>query len=110
MKGTEKQIKWAEDIMHDVLDTCEKNIKINSERHEQTGLDMFKAQAVLYKIVKATFEKAFAGIEDAGAFIDMRHRYSGETANRFVARMMEQINKGRITIEQIAKDNGVTEY
>ena len=110
MKGTEKQIKWAEDIMYDALDTCDKNIKLNGERYEATGLDMYKMQATLYKIAKATFEKAFAGIEDASEIIDKRYKYNGKTANEYVTRMREQIIKGRITLEQIAKDNGVTEY
>ena len=110
MKGTEKQIKWAEDIKLNALNACDRNIEVAMSRYEETGLDMYKTQATLYKIAKAAFEKAFSGIDDASTIIDKQYKFNGKTANEYVTRMMEQINKGRITIERIAKDNGITEY
>lgn len=74
MTGTDKQIKWAQDIINERLGTCDANIKLSEERYQQYGTDIYKEDAECYKIIKTALEALFADpkMQDAATIINRR--------------------------------------
>lgn len=70
MKGTEKQIKWAEDIKRTVLENLQNNIDRMEEHAEH-----FPYELKAFKETKEEAEKAFEVCENASQIINMRDRF-----------------------------------
>ena len=109
MKGTEKQIAWAENIKNEAVETCRKNIEINEQRVAETAHPMYNANIAAYKVMLAVLEKMFEinAQQDAGWWIDHREKISSAAINQIVSRWAEMIRSGRMTAEQLAAKNGV---
>lgn len=90
LKGTEKQIAWAEQIRQDTLGTAERNIKSLEDKIKQYG-DIFKPNLAAYKQVRSNLLSALTKIDDASLLIDKRHIFSGETVNREAGKIAEKI-------------------
>lgn len=69
MKGTEKQIKWAEDIKRTVLENLQNNINRFEEHAEY-----FPYELKAFKETKEEAEKAFEIYENASDIIERRNR------------------------------------
>ena len=71
MKGSEKQIKWAEDIKSNAFNTIDANLKRMEK--ENPGLFRFEIQA--YKECREMIEKTFTTCEDAKQIIENRDMF-----------------------------------
>ena len=102
MKGTEKQIKWAEDIKAQAINSCKARIAANN------NIGMFADENELYEIVIKGLETVFAKIDDAAVIITKRHMFDYRTIEGNVRQAMTLIKRGNLTVEQFAKANGVS--
>jgi hypothetical protein len=86
MTGSEKQIKWAEQIKADALNYFDANIELLSERAVQHNVSIFDKDIEALRLVKADFEKIFADpkAESAATIIDRRNFFSGENIQKLV--------------------------
>lgn len=89
MKGTEKQIKWAEDIKASAYKTCEfANIEI--DRIVARGVELTKAEKmtgytkVAIETMKKQLDELFRNIDDAAVIIDKRNRLSEQRIREFI--------------------------
>lgn len=101
MKGTEKQIKWAEDIKAQTI----RNIKAAIAANESIG--MYELESELYGIMIEAVEVTFEKVNDAAKIINNRHLFYMDTIEGNVRRAENLINSGKLTVEQFAKANGV---
>lgn len=101
MKGTEKQIKWAEDIKRETIANINNAIKANNE------IGMFDAETELLTIMVKAVEIAFNKIDDAAIIINRRHLFSIDTIQANIRKALAMINAGKLTVDQFAKANGV---
>ena len=100
MKGTEKQIKWAEDIIADCLSALNSNI----ERAENCPMDT--NHAIALKILRAAWKNVFGRVEDAAKVIGNRHRCSWNNISSDANRIELMLSHGK-TIAEICKMYGV---
>ena len=111
MKGTEKQIAWAQDIKRQALENIESNITLNAARYEEFDkLPMYAANVEVYKIMAAVIEGIFAAHDDAEYIINHHSMLSPSGYTVHVDRWAEMIRSGKKTVEQIAKENGLKNY
>jgi len=96
MKGTEKQIKWAEDIKANAINTCTANI----ERLSGQPLDAMRVE--VFKVIRKTLIDGFEQIDDAAVIINKRAHFDPMAIIRMADRTSELINSGRMTLEQFA--------
>ena len=101
MKGTDKQIAWAEEIKSDALNTLDANIK----RTEK--LQFLREDNEAYRLLKAMTVKALGSIEEAGTLIERRNAFAPRSLTSTAATWANNIRSGRITAEEIAKKIGV---
>lgn len=107
MKGSMKQIKWAEDIKANAIGTCTANIERLGDEASAT-YEMDKVLVEVYRIFREALSAAFERIEDAAVIIDRRAKFDPSTINSKVQRTSELIKSGRLTLAQVAQANGVT--
>jgi hypothetical protein len=111
MKGTEKQIAWAQDIRSQAIENIESNIKLNAERYEEFDHHpMYAANVESYKIMRAVIEGIYEAHDDAEYIINHRTILSPSGYTVHVNRWAEMILSGKKTVEQIAKENGLKNY
>ena len=96
MKGTEKQIKWAEDIKANAINTCTANI----ERLSVQPLDAMRVE--VFKVIRKTLIDGFEQIDDAAVIINKRAHFDPMAIIRMADRTSELINSGHMTLEQFA--------
>lgn len=101
MKGSEKQVKWAEDIKAQAINNCKAIIEHNNE------IGMFADENELYEIMIEAIEGIFAKADDAATIINKRSLFFADTINANVQRAKTLIKRGNLTVEQFAKANGV---
>lgn len=80
MKGSEKQIKWAEDIIngaYHVLDWCDYQRETNSRFYVVQDGDYLSAEAT--EALRAEFATAFEKCDYAGMIIDKRDYFSRQS-------------------------------
>lgn len=106
MKGTEKQITWAEDIKATAINHCDNRINWEIEYRGSNETE----DAILYRIYRAALTKAFEALDDAAKIIDKRNLYTTSTVDANVRQIKNLVAAGRMTIEQAAAKLGVTEY
>ena len=87
MKGTEKQIKWAQDIVAKTKGDIDRNIA-DFEKRAAEYPDLFGIEAEEWKNCKVWFENQMAEAEKrdmpASWYIDNRDRLSGTAMNQRV--------------------------
>ena len=109
MKGTEKQIAWAQDIYNEAAKNINSSIAQYTEKYEQYDHHpAFAANVAAYKIMAAVLDGIFAAHDDAEYIIN--HRAALTNFNGIVSRWAEQIRTGKMTAEQIAAQNGIKNY
>ena len=111
MKGTEKQITWAQDIIKTSLEHAENNSKLNMDRYEEYDHHpMYLANAEAYKLMTAVLKAIFAAHDDAAWIIEHRTRIGNQAISQQADRWADMIRSGRKTIAQIASENGLKNY
>ena len=60
LKGSEKQITWATDMLNDVMGTINRNIEINKERNQERDVKAFEMlKNKINKIISQKKEASF---------------------------------------------------
>lgn len=109
MKGTEKQVAWAQDIHDKALENIEANIERNAKMYAECGQHpAYAANIKAYKIMRAVLAAIFAAHDDAEYIIN--HRAILTNFGTTVDRWAELIRTGKKTAEQIAAQNGIKDY
>lgn len=96
MKGTEKQIKWAKDIMNDAIGTVLANID-RLQTYVDRGEKIERIEQEVYKEMLELLTNKFDSIEDASYIIEHRHTWDPSRINELVSREAE---KRRLAIPQ----------
>lgn len=79
LTGSEKQIKWANDIRDSALDTIELNIKSSRDYLKRFKNDFDSQVKVdLYESARETYLKKLRSVTSAKDIIDNRHLYDGQ--------------------------------
>lgn len=88
MKGSEKQVKWAEDIIEGARKTIEANIRLHMENAEKfpTAAKTYNDRADQWKRIGAQVEAAVAKCDDAALIINKRSMFSFEGLRKWVDR------------------------
>lgn len=97
MYGSEKQIKWAEDIKAEAIETCERNIA----RWEKEPI--FAQDAEILKIFRDFHKAKLAQIDDASKIIKMRNQLCSQSILQAVEVVKTQISRGKITLDEFAR-------
>lgn len=106
MKGTARQIEWAEDIRRQAIENIEANIKLRAQYDDVPSAATVSA----YKIMRAVVDGVFAAHDDAEWIINHRQMLTPSGYRVCVDRWAELISTGRMTAEQIAAQNGLKDY
>lgn len=79
LSGSEKQVKWANDIRRSALDTIELNIKSSRDYLKRFKNDFDSQVKVdLYESARETYLKKLRSVTSAKDIIDNRHLYDGQ--------------------------------
>ena len=96
MKGTEKQIKWAKDIMNGAIGTVLANID-RLQPYVDRGEKPERIEQEVYKEMLEMLSNKFDSIDDAAYVIEHRHTWDPARINELVSREAE---KRRLAIPQ----------
>ena len=97
MNGTEKQVKWATDIIETAFRYFDRNI----ERMEKAGENdedvkaAYKLTLSAFRHVKEEFEKVVNLKRDAKFWIDNREHFSQEATSRLISAQRDKLLKNR---------------
>ena len=72
LKGSEKQITWATDILNDVMGTISRNIEISKERNQERDVRAFET-------VKNKINKIIEQKKEASFYITNRNAFNPHT-------------------------------
>lgn len=97
MKGTEKQIRYAEEIINGGLNTIKRNIEICESRTNEDA----QLRARIWKTELIALKFLISKATDAARVIDQKHKYEGRKWIEENDRMAMIIKNGRITIEEL---------
>ena len=94
MKGTEKQIKWAEDIKEAAYGTVNGNIELLQERlNKYPNWDSLKNEIKGYEKVREVLDIFFNQIAEASQVIDKRFMLEGEALVNQARAYTNKLNK-----------------
>lgn len=80
MRGSEKQIAWAEDIKKEAYGTVNANIKTLDEKIEKyPNWETAKKERAAFIRVREMLDEVFGKIEDASVIIEKRYMLSGKS-------------------------------
>lgn len=78
MKGSEKQVAWAEQIKANAIGTCDANIdRLNKMLKEYPGFGHTAEELQKFETLKAHLIAKFDTVDNAKWYIDNRDRLSG---------------------------------
>lgn len=106
MKGTEKQIKWAEDIKTNAINFC--TGRINVQINLRGNADGEEAR--LWRILRASIAQTIDKLDDAAKIIDKRGSFKGDQLDMMIIHWGLLIKNGKATVDKIAEANHVMEY
>lgn len=94
LKGTEKQIKWADDIRTSAINHCDINIKFAKENLEKNpNVEIYKDNIEFYTMAKNQLVEMFDKIEDAGEIINRREFFTADRINWVVEQLSFKKNQ-----------------
>ncbi len=96
MNGTEKQIKWANNIMNDALNTIDANVN----RMEKENPQLFRFEIQAYNECKEEMQKLFAECEDAKKIIENRDMFDPRRINLIVQQRASQLKGTGLSTEK----------
>lgn len=76
LKGSEKQITWATDILNDVMDTINRNIEISKERNQERNQER---DVRAFETVKNKINKIIEQKKEASFYITNRNAFNPHT-------------------------------
>ena len=101
MTGTEKQIKWAEDIKATAINS------LTNEINRMESNPLMSANVRIYKLMSAVLNAGFEVQTDASKIIDRRAMFSPAALFSTCDRWAELIRSGRTDISTLAAKNGL---
>lgn len=84
LKGTEKQVAWAEDIIRVARETVNSNIQTIKEQQEKYNAEFRKNELDGYTACGKSLEAMLSKVEDASQIISMREKLSSRSINEMV--------------------------
>ena len=87
LNGAEKQIKYANDIINDVLNTCQANIDRMAASKAPIYGDMIQA----FKECKKAFEESIKDVTEASTIIENKSQFNTNRIIKMVERRTEEI-------------------
>lgn len=79
MKGTEKQIKWAEDIIREARETINCNVKNIKEQQEKYNCKWRQDEIEAFEMCGKSLEEMLSKTNDASQIINMRAKLSSRS-------------------------------
>lgn len=78
LQGSEKQVKWANQIREDAMDTINSQIQRHKDMIPQRPYDKDYLEASLesYKEIKKAISDTFSSVKEASKIIDNRSKFS----------------------------------
>lgn len=119
LKGTEKQIAWATDLINDAMNTIEKNLELYQNgsgivvagehvgERRRDSYDVYYVQA--YTELKASLEKTIAKLETAAQVIDSRRILDPDLICRTAVRRANQLHELAMRARQTETSETKTE-
>lgn len=104
MKGTEKQIAWAQDIIKAGVNYLDERIAHDKE------LGLKGNREIAYRIMRAAYNNLLDIAPDAARIIEKRGQFAGAQIERDALTFETIINSGKLTADELAAKNGVTNY
>lgn len=95
LTGSEKQVKWAEQIRDNAIDTVNSNIKLANERYRKYKSDTYLNTLNAYKQIGNQLGTALNNIISASNLIDRRDTFSPSRINNLANRIEEELRKKR---------------
>lgn len=100
LKGTGKQVAWAEDIMNIARETVNSNIKAIKEQQEKYNGQFRKDELEAYERVGQQLEAMFSKVTEASQIINMRSRLTGAFINEMVQEYVNMMQIKRVKEER----------
>lgn len=98
LKGSEKQINWANQIRDEAIKTADLNINLMKSRLKEYGeSEIRRAELEAFKEVKKNLLEALQNIDSASVIINKRHIISGDMVLREAARIADKKREKRRT-------------
>lgn len=92
LKGTEKQITWAMDIINNAVNTIGRNIELCEERNaKHTGMADKELKA--WTALQVQVNQVIDSIEDASKIIALKDKFSPSGLIRLVNNNVQAMNK-----------------
>lgn len=104
MKGTEKQIAWAKDIIKHGVDYLDKRIAHGNE------LRLAGNYEIAYRIMRAAYNNLLDIAPDAARIIERRGQFTGSQIECDACMYANILESGKLTADELAAKNGVTTY
>ena len=104
MKGTEKQIAWAQDIIKAGVNYLDERIAHDKE------LGLKGNREIAYRIMRAAYNNLLDIAPDAARIIDRRGQFRGSQIENDALMFENILNSRKLTADELAAKNGVTNY
>ena len=79
LKGTQKQVAWAEDIRKNAIDWIEKRIQQYKDRNRENDTLIFNKNIEAAEIMLEDLKRMLDKVEDASTIIGMRNKLATES-------------------------------
>lgn len=89
MNGTEKQIKWAEDIINNAYNTIDANIANMENKNEE----FFTTRVLAYRECRKQLDEVLNNCNDAATIIKNRDLFDPTRINRMVCEMVVEMKR-----------------
>ena len=97
MNGTEKQIKWAEQILADARNTIQANIELAEKNYEKYNHEVFfEDRLTALNLISEQFEAMCSQVDDARVIIDARDKISPFSITRLLEKTEDKIRADRL--------------
>lgn len=91
MKGSEKQIKWAEDIKRGAMDTLTNKLeRMKNSKHKE----YYKITIQVFEELKKELEECFEKVDDAKVIIENRAQFASDRILKMASWREERIRRG----------------
>lgn len=96
MKGSEKEVKWAEEIVAEGKATIARNIELNRKYLEQYGDNMYEDCVMIWEQIGAEYDKIIESVTDASAIIAKRNQLNSRALCYHFNQMIQMARAARL--------------
>ena len=91
LSGSDKQVKWANDIRENIKNSIDFNIRSASEHYERTNITSSMIKRDLYRDAKKELKPILSKTDKASEIISMRDRLDPGKLNSTIERMSQNM-------------------